>query len=263
MLFFNKKQENANNHAVSVQEVERLQGIPRYTTSKTALFNIPIIVNDTCTFLEDIREIIDGGIYKFKVCKDSPFIVDCGSNIGISIIYFKHLFPKAKIVAFEPDPTLFSMLSTNIFNFGFQDVELRQAAIWVNDLGISFFPEGGHSGRISDSEDDENTIAVPSVRLRDLLESVDSIDMLKMDIEGAEADVLLDCGDSLGICDHVFVEYHSREDTNQQLHDILRLFSEMGYRYHIREAFVRRNPFVDRDCLVGMDIQLNLFFVKT
>ena len=86
--------------------------------------------------------------------------------------------------------------------------------------------------------------------------------MLKMAIEGDENEVLFDCTDELNLCDNIFVEYHSIASKGQKLHDILELFSNMGFRYHIQEAFVRKRPFVDKDLMLGMDLQLNLYFWK-
>ena len=54
--------------------------------------------------------------YKFipRSEKNDPIIIDCGANIGVSVVYFKKLFPKSKIIAFEPDPFLFKYLKKNI-----------------------------------------------------------------------------------------------------------------------------------------------------
>ena len=41
-------------------------------------------------------------------------IIDCGANIGISLIYLKMVLPQSKIIAFEPDPFLFDYLTRNI-----------------------------------------------------------------------------------------------------------------------------------------------------
>ena len=83
-----------------------------------------------------------------------------------------------------------------------------------------------------------------------------------MDIEGAENDVIIDCGNDLKRCDYIFVEYHSQERSDQKLHDLLALLANLGFRYHIQDAFVRKRPFVDRNTMVGMDLQLNLYFYK-
>lgn len=261
-MFFRRKKRVQGKGALAEHERKRLGAIPRYHQAETAVFGVPIIVNDTCTLLGDIHEIINEGIYEFQAGTSSPLILDCGANIGMSVVYFKRLYPNSKVIAFEPDPILFAMLSKNILNFSFDNVELRQAAVWVNDQGIDFRAEGGHSGRISDNDNDENVISVPSVRLKSLLELVDAVDMLKMDIEGAEAEVLFDCGQVITKCKHIFIEYHSRNDKKQELHNILMFFNDFGYRYHIKEAFVRKHPFIDRNCMVDMDLQLNLFFMK-
>lgn len=257
-----RKSINSNTIAISINEETRLRSIPRYHRTSTSLFDVPVEVNDTCTLLGDINDIIKKEIYKFSSSSDAPVIIDCGANIGISVLYFKRLYPRSRVIAYEPDPNLFEMLSTNISNFSFENVELNQRAVWVNGDGITFRSEGGHSGRISENNNDINLISVPTVRLKKILESIEHIDMLKMDIEGAEAEVLFDCGASLDRCTHIFIEYHSQCDKKQQLHDILKLFSDMGYRYHVHEAFVRKHPFVDTNCMIDMDLQLNLFFVK-
>jgi len=261
LKFLRHKRKPGDKIAISEHERTRLSGIPRYHRTETRVFDVPIIVNDTCTLLADIREIINGGIYKFQASTNSPLILDCGANIGMSVVYFKRLYPDSIVIAFEPDPLLFSILSNNISNFAFDNVELQQVAVWVNDEGVKFSCEGGHSGRIS-YPDDDDIVLVPSIRLKNFLESVDSVDMLKMDIEGAEADVLLDCGQMLKKCEYVFVEYHSHKDKKQELHHILELFADMKYRYHVCESFGRKHPFVDRNCVVDMDLQLNLFFIR-
>ena len=259
---FKRNRDSVSIVAITQNEAQRLRAIPRYQKTNTTVFGVPVEVNDVCTLLGDVKEIIDKSIYMFKAEGNQPVIIDCGANIGMSVVYFKRLYPESTVIAFEPDPTLFGMLSKNIENFSFNSVQLNQAAVWIDENGISFRSEGGHSGRISDLDDDENIVSVPTVRLRNILESNDAIDMLKMDIEGAEADVLFDCGILLDKCRHVFIEYHSRSDKKQQLHEILKLFSDMGFRYHIHEAFVRKHPFIDTNCMIDMDLQLNLFFRK-
>ena len=42
--------------------------------------------------------------YYFESDNDWPTIIDCGSNIGMSVLFFKRLYPQSKIIAFEPDP---------------------------------------------------------------------------------------------------------------------------------------------------------------
>ena len=55
-------------------------------------------------------EIFRKGAYLFHTDKKQPLILDCGSNIGMSILFFKMLYPGARIIGFEPDPDTFEIL---------------------------------------------------------------------------------------------------------------------------------------------------------
>jgi FkbM family methyltransferase len=46
-----------------------------------------------------------------------PLIIDCGANIGLSSVWFSERFPGATVVAIEPEPANFQMLSLNAGNF--------------------------------------------------------------------------------------------------------------------------------------------------
>lgn len=60
------------------------------------------------------REIFIEPSYFFRTERPHPLIVDCGSNIGMSVIFFKLLYPDARVLAFEPDPAPFELLEQNI-----------------------------------------------------------------------------------------------------------------------------------------------------
>jgi FkbM family methyltransferase len=240
-----------------IRELARLHRIPRYQPIDTTIFGQPVRLVDSVTFIGGYREIFDGGIYGFKAKTDTPRIIDCGANIGLSVIYFKKLYPKSRLTAFEPDPTIFATLAYNVAQLGFTGIELEQKAVWINHSGVSFQVEGGFSGRIPMPGDESRLISVESVRLRDYLN--EKVDFLKVDIEGVEAEVLHDCKDLLPNVEHLFVEYHSHVSQKQTLHEVLAIFADAGFRYHVTEAFTRQQPFLDKHDLLGMDLQLNIF----
>ena len=80
-------------------------------------------------------------------------------------------------------------------------------------------------------------------RLKDYLD--EPIDFLKLDIEGAETSVLLDCGDKLSNVDHLFVEYHGSPGERQDLGVILEVIQAAGFRYHIKDAYLIEHPFLE------------------
>lgn len=238
-------------------ERKRLEAMPRYTPISAEFFGRRINVADACTLLVGYQEIFEKRCYDFVASHNAPIILDCGSNIGLSVIFFKQRYPNSKVQAFEPDPQIFDVLTHNIRQFGFSDVELHQQAVWTDNMGVDFWVEGGFSGRIPKPGDTEHVTHVPSVRLFDLLET--PIDFLKLDIEGAEYEVLNDCRDRLQNVGTLFIEYHSHSKEPQWLHAILAIVHETGFRYHLHEAFTSPMPFLDHRTLLGMDLQLNIF----
>ena len=59
--------------------------------------------------LHTYRELFCKEMYQFNSLSDEPVILDCGSNIGLSVLYFKTIYPKAKVWAFEPDAANFEI----------------------------------------------------------------------------------------------------------------------------------------------------------
>lgn len=237
-------------------EYNRLNKLPAFVPTTTNILGHELSILDAKLFLLGKEEIFDRKIYQFESPTDQPVVIDCGANIGLSVIFIKQLFPKAKIIAFEPDPKIFKFLERNTKNFNLPDVSIYNQAVWTQRGKIEFFPQGGLSGRIPFPED-TGLISVPCVRLRDYLEN--PVDFLKIDIEGAETDVIMDCADKLDNVGALFVEYHSHVSKPQTLAELLGAFTKAGFRYHIKEAFGPKNPFIKHKTMLGMDMQVNIF----
>lgn len=239
-------------------ERKRLEYLPRYQRTNSMLLGKRIELTDSYWYLFSLREIFSDQVYKFAANSETPFILDCGANIGLSVIYFKSLYPNCRIIAFEPDPEIFQVLQTNVNTFGLTNVELREQALWNSSNQIAFRPEGSVGGAIVDAGNSGvRTIQVQSVQLRDLLNQ--RVDLLKIDIEGAEYEVLQDSRDSLGNVDYVFVEYHSKPAKAQMLQELLKILQDAGFRYHIKEANPARHPFIKSERHAFYDLQLNIF----
>lgn len=236
-------------------------GKKRYKKCEVNLFGKKIIIADGLSFVWQFHEIFVEEYYKFNTQNNSPLIIDCGANIGLSAIYFKLNFPIAKIIALEPDDTIYNIANNNIIAFGFNDVELIKKAVWIDNNGVKFFSEGADGSTMFSDKANKN---VSSVRLKDLLNQFTKIDMVKMDIEGAEVSVLEDCETELGKIENLFIEYHSYVNKKQELDKILSILSNNGFRYFIKPEADRRIPFINRvnKNNVSMDLQLNIFAYK-
>lgn len=237
----------------------KLKFIPRFKQSKLSFFSKPFELNDSSSFVSTYEELFIKKIYEFKTDRKDPLIIDCGANIGLSAIYFKKLYPAARIIAFEPDETIFRLLKKNVLSQNMIDIELHQKAVWILNGDLTFFSQGGLSGHIV-GEQGGNTIQVPCIRLRDYLNQ--PIDFLKIDIEGAEYEVLKDVKDLLIHVKYLFVEYHSDRSSEQCLDEILKILKESGFRYHIQEAFSSEQPFMGVRVMLDNDLQLNVFAYK-
>lgn len=234
-----------------VKRYERINDIKflKYT------FDIP----DCPSFIWQFKEIFVDEIYKFNTTNKQPIIYDCGANVGTSCLYFKEIYSDAKIKAFEADPMIANVLKLNLSRNGISDVEIINKAVWIDDNGIEFGIEGADGGSINSTT---NKIKIESIRLKDYLEQEPEIDLLKIDIEGAEYEVLMDCKESLKNVENLFVEYHSWNSSSQKLSEILNIFEQNDFRYYIEDISKRKHPFVNKGLNQNMDLQLNIFGYK-
>ena len=238
-------------------EMRRLGNLARYTPTQTSLTQPPIEMPDGPTFAYMYRSIFEREVYKFKAKTDTPYILDGGANIGLSVLYFKKIYPDARIVAFEPDPKIYAFLQKNVQNAALRDVELVNRALWTEETSLWFASEGADAGRIANDTEDAKDCEVKTVRLRDYLDR--PIDFLKLDIEGAETAVIEDCHDKLADVQRIFLEYHSFENRVQTFDTALTILKDSGFRVHIHAENVSDQPFIERKLLLGMDLQVDIF----
>ena len=133
-----------------------------------------------------------------------PLIIDCGANIGISVLEWKTRWPMARVICFEPDPDAFRLLQMNIEQNGVPGVKCIHAAVadfdgQCNCLVISAkvpTPEETRSKRLGEivPEHLRSRWRASGFRGSSLSHRVA---FLKIDIEGAEEAVLREIGPQL------------------------------------------------------------------
>jgi FkbM family methyltransferase len=215
--------------------------------------------NDASSLIGMYNEIIYNEHYRFIPKNEYPLIIDCGSNIGISVLYFYETIRNVYIVAIEADPEISSILKENLISNNCK-AEIIQKVIWTtNDEELSFGSIGADAGSLFSLD---NTKKIKSIRLKDLLEKYDAIELLKIDIEGAEIKVIKDCENNLSHVNKVFVEYHSFSSSEQELDILLSIMTKNGFRYKILPARKEQKPFLTYLKQEKMDLQLNIFFYR-
>lgn len=235
---------------------------PRYSDMTLTFLGREIKIVDSASFLFIYKEIFEKEIFKFNTNETAPFIIDGGANIGLATIYFKQLYPHARIVAFEPDPKIFKVLQQNIASFQLKDITLVNKALSDKESFVNFYSEGADGGRINLAGDGENIIHVPTMSLREYLDK-GTVDFLKLDIEGAEIDVMQDIKGHLSDVKRLFVEYHSFIDAPQRLNEIFDILTLNDFRIYVNAPGLSpENPFLDIPVNQDMDMQLNVYAIK-
>ena len=181
--------------------------------------------------------------YKFSARTTSPFILDCGANIGISVLYFKKLYPRARIIAFEPNPETFKLLERNVQQNKLRDVQLVNAAVGGSDGEMAFYVNDDPTfWSLSDTGIANSyagpagwkTITVPQVRLSSYL--TEPVDYLKLDIEGMEEIVLREIEERIDTITEIRMEFHHHIANKEN--DLERVLSLLA-RHQFKFAFVR------------------------
>jgi FkbM family methyltransferase len=124
--------------------------------------------------------------------KSAPnLIIDGGAHVGCSAIYYGLQYPGAKIIAVEAEKSNYEMLKNNVKQF--PNIDAIHAAIWFEsgEVEISNPDDDGWSFRVHSPLNRAHPNAISAVTLDELLDTsgFTQIDLLKLDIEGAEKQV--------------------------------------------------------------------------
>ena len=152
--------------------------------------------------------------YDSLQCANPRVIVDAGAYSGISSVYFARRYQAAQIIAIEPDEENFELLLLNTAIY--KNVSALKAALWCSDCTRPLRdPHSGPWGYTITDSNESNSSKVEMVeclRLTTLMNrlDIDHIDILKLDVEGAEKEIFESCGDWVNKVDVIVVELHDR-----------------------------------------------------
>ena len=197
---------------------------PRYTPMTVKLLGGNFRIADGSSFYYNFHENFTEQIYRFNTNNKQPVILDCGFNYGTSIVYFKHIYPHAKIIGFEPDPKIYNILKENIEARVLKDIELLNYGLWKEETTLTFNSDGADGGRILADNKGSNPIHIKTKTLSSYLKDT-KVDLLKIDIEGAETEVLKEAQNYISNASNTFIEFHSYQNQEQKLEDILTILS--------------------------------------
>jgi FkbM family methyltransferase len=137
-------------------------------------------------------------------------IIDCGANTGFSAAWFLSRFPRARVVAVEPDRSNFALLKANLEPYGARATAIH-GAVWSTRQRLTISDPSAAAFAIQVRAPAETEVGdIQAYSIPDLLEiaGTDHAGILKLDIEGSEAEVFREPPSWLGRFDHIAIELH-------------------------------------------------------
>lgn len=148
--------------------------------------------------------------YNKRISKgEAAVFLDCGANIGLSVLYFATMFEKAMIVAVEPDLSNIRIMNMNVGSLG-DRVRVVHGAVWNRPGSLTITnPDSGSSAfRVDELGPGDVSKGLPAYTVNDLcrLVGAEAPFAIKIDIEGAQARLFLDNTDWVGRCHLIMIE---------------------------------------------------------
>ena len=198
----------------------------------------PITLSNYTSDVTTLFQIFFAGEYNIKFKSTPAFIIDCGANIGLSALYLANKFPSAKIIAIEPDLNNFNFLKKNTAFY--PNVCCLQKAIWPYSTKMEMIDPGrGNWGLQTKVSPNENENTIDAITIDEIISSwnINKIDLLKIDIEGAEKELFSNNYENwLSKTEVLAIELHDFFDPS-----ISPVFNKAIAPYHFRKYYLGEN----------------------
>lgn len=180
--------------------------------------------------MPQIRDIYLEEHYRCEFDEPPARILDCGGNVGLSVLYFATRFKSAVIEVIDANPMLADLIQRNCEKASVAArVTVVAKAVAAETGRVQFASRGDDSGCISQEGE-----WVPCVDIAELIS--DQLDLLKMDIEGGEFacfDRLAETG-KLGLPKRIVAEIHLGNDDAERIARVIYQLKEFGFHIAVR-----------------------------
>ncbi|WP_309609237.1 FkbM family methyltransferase [Flavobacterium sp.] len=208
--------------------------IKNNTNSKIKLRKIPssdILVFSQVFIWDEYLPVVKLYNKNFKNSIDYKLnIIDAGSNIGLTSIYFLEHFNYANVISIEPENENFMMLEHNLNNNNFNISKPIEGGVWNSNKKLKivndFRDKSDWAFRVIETEETVGIIQAYTINQLIIDNNFDIIDILKIDIEGSEKEVFTSQNANLEflkitklIAIEIHDEFNCREHINKILED--------------------------------------------
>ena len=181
---------------------------------------------DLNTFRNEAQRIFIENTYEFKCNTRTPVIIDCGTNLGLLPLYYAEKYPDARIVAFEADPIKAKLAQDNFDSAHLSNIKLINKAVWLNSGTVPF---------LCQTDIGEPTVLqVPAVSLNEFI-GTQTIDLLRLNLAGAEFHVIKESTDVLKNVRHLVAEVHQIPRQAPHLAELLCALRALDFQCHLHE----------------------------
>jgi FkbM family methyltransferase len=190
----------------------------------TPEWRVPLVIRAQTSDPDIFRQVVVNRELEFAVTPAPRRILDAGANIGISVRVFAERWPEARIVAIELEAENAALLLRNCGPY--PNVTVRRGGLWSGNGWLRLLDSTvGAAGFSAVEQPSQAAGAIPSFGVADLLDDAgwDTVDLLKLDIEGGEIPVFRSADRWLHRCRRIAVELHDRfaPGCNEAMHAAL------------------------------------------
>ena len=165
----------------------------------------PLTLRAGTSDLYMFEEVFLQGEYALEQALDPKLILDVGANVGFASVWFANKYPQAKIVAVEPDASNLEVLRRNVAPY--PNVRVVEGAVWWESTTVSLDDQGDKSGiqvRAGSGG------GVKAMTIPEIAGTASKIDILKLDVEGAEKELFEHDPQWLANVGVLMIELHDR-----------------------------------------------------
>lgn len=170
----------------------------------------PFIIRENTSDMSIFKQIFINKEYNFPVNINPKLIIDGGANVGYASLFFANKFPNAKILAIEPEDSNFEVLKTNTVKY--KQIKPIQAGLWHKNVNLKITgTEWGKCGFMTGEAGPDDNKNIKAITIDEILRESKhkEIDILKLDVEGAEKEIFSENYDSwLSKVNILIIELH-------------------------------------------------------
>ncbi|QRN83407.1 FkbM family methyltransferase [Chloroflexota bacterium] len=175
-------------------------------------------------------------------------VVDIGAGVGDFSILAAYSHPSVRVIAYEPFAGSFELLGKNIATNRIENIFPFEQAVWSERGMVTLDQSTGEPLQISSNHVDEaeksgGSRGVSAISLQDVLDkqTVERIDLLKLDCEGAEYPILMGASnETLAKVDRIIMEYHDLDEEHNHM-TLSAALLDAGYRVFCWENIVHED----------------------